>query len=217
MIAKIASPFAAIVLALILAIAVGPLWFFLKTAAPLAAAIAARRADQKQAAEVVTERKAQGWDFWTLEMESLANELKDEKAQLRQRSDALDQRAARLTADRQELDRIRSEIESMRRDLDARVIAIKSDEAKNLRSLALTYSQLTADGAVAIIKEMDDATVVKILSLMKADVTAPIFEAMSKTPDTSPGAAANATLAKRAAQLMDKIRLMKVGIVPSTR
>lgn len=217
MIAKIASPSSALVLALLLAIAAGPAWFFVKTAAPLAAAVAARRAQQQTAAEAVTERKAQGWDFWTLEMESLANELKDEKAQLRQRSDLLDQRAARLTADRQELDRIRSEIEGMRRDLDARVIAIKSDEAKNLRSLALTYSTLTPEGAVAIIREMDDPTVVKILSLMKADQTGAIFEQMAKTPDVSTGAAAGATLAKRAALLMDKIRLMKVGIVPATR
>ena len=46
-------------------------------------------------------------------------------------------------------------------------------------------------------------TVVKILSLMKADVVAPIFEEMSKTSDRE------GVLARRAAILSEKLRLMK--------
>ena len=82
-------------------------------------------------------------------------------------------------------------------------IAINTDEAKNLRSLAQTYSTLTPHAAVAIIREMDDTTVVKILSLMKPDVVGPIFEEMAGASggDTS--------LAQHAAVLSDKLRLMK--------
>ena len=56
-----------------------------------------------------------------------------------------------------------ADIESMRRDIDDRAIAIRADEAKNLKSLAKTYSALSAKAAVAIFREMDDATAVKIL------------------------------------------------------
>ena len=79
----------------------------------------------------------------------------------------------------------------------------KADEAKNLKSLAQTYTNLTPKAAVAIIKEMDDITVVKILSLMKADIVGPIFEEMAKSND------ATNQLARRAAVLSEKLRLMK--------
>ena len=45
--------------------------------------------------------------------------------------------------------------------------------------------------------------VVKILSLMKPDIVAPIFEQMSRT------ATADGTLARRAAGLSDRLRLVK--------
>ena len=52
-------------------------------------------------------------------------------------------------------------------------------------------------------KEMEDTTVVKILALMKADIVGPIFEEMSKA------ATGDAALTKRAAQLSEKLRMMK--------
>ena len=59
------------------------------------------------------------------------------------------------------------------------------------------------EGRVAILREMDDTTVVKLLSLMKSDAVGPIFEEMTKT--SSP----EGTLARRAAVLSEKLRLMK--------
>jgi hypothetical protein len=50
---------------------------------------------------------------------------------------------------------------------------------------------------------MDDSTAVKILSLMKPDVVGPIFEEMSRAAGT------DTTLARRAAMLSEKLRLMK--------
>lgn len=117
----------------------------------------------------------------------------------------VDQRSARLSAEQGELDKLRAELELMRREIGERVIEINADEAKNLRALAQTYSALTPRAAVAILRELDDITIVKILSLMKPDVVSPIFEEMSRTPlGTGEG-----TLAKRAATLSEKLRLMK--------
>jgi flagellar motility protein MotE (MotC chaperone) len=151
----------------------------------------------------VDEAKAQGWDFWTIEIDGLASELKEERARLRQQADLLNQRAARLSAEQQELSKLRSEIEGMRAEIGRKIVEVTADESKNLRALAQTYATLTPKGAVAILREMDDITVVKILSLMKSETVAPIFEEMAKT------ASPDGTLAKRAALLSEKLRLMK--------
>jgi len=147
--------------------------------------------------------KDQGWDFWTIEVDNLAAELKDEKARMAKLSEQLDLRAARLSAEQKELEKLRTSIEATRKEIGDRVIEISADELKNVRSLAQTYTNLSPRAAVAIIREMDDITVVKILSLMKADVVAPIFEEMSKTTDRE------GVLARRAAILSEKLRLMK--------
>lgn len=149
--------------------------------------------------------KDQGWDFWTIEVDNLAAELKDEKARMAKVSEQLDLRVARMAAEQKELEKLRTGIEAMRKEIGDRVIEISADEQKNVRALAQTYTNLTPRAAVAIIREMDDMTVVKILSLMKADVVAPIFEEMSKTSDRE------GALARRAAILSEKLRLMKSG------
>lgn len=149
------------------------------------------------------EGKSQGWDFWTIEIDGLSSELKEERARLRQQADTLNQRAARLASEQQELAKIRAEIEAMRAEINKKVIEITADESKNLKSLAQTYAGLTPRGAVAILREMDDTTVVKILSLMKSESVGPIFEEMART------AGPDGPLAKRAATLSEKLRLMK--------
>ena len=157
-----------------------------------------------------THLKDQGWDFWTIEVDSLAAELKDEKARIAKVSEQLDLRAARLNAEQKELEKLRSSIEATRKEIAERVIEISADEQKNLRSLSQTYTNLTPRAAVAIIKEMDDVTVVKILSLMKADVVAPIFEEMSKSSDR------DSALPRRAAILSEKLRLLKSSKTAAT-
>jgi hypothetical protein len=52
---------------------------------------------------------------------------------------------------------------------------------------------------------MDDGTVVKILSLMKSDSVAPIFEEMSRAAGADP------SFARRAATLSEKLRLVRTA------
>ncbi len=150
------------------------------------------------------ELKEKGWDFWTIEIDNLSNELKEERARLKKQAEQVDQRAARIAAEEKELAKLRSDVEALRKEIGEKIVEIKTDEAKNLRTLSQTYATLTPRAAVAIIREMDDATAVKILSLMKTDIVGPIFEEMGKTlaPDGTP-------LARRAAVLSERIRLMK--------
>ncbi len=150
-----------------------------------------------------TELRAKGWDFWTIEIENLSHELKEEKERLKLQAEKLDQRAARITSEEKEFSKLRAELETMRQQIADRMVEIKADEVKNIKTLAQTYTTLTPKGAAAILREMDETTAVKILAVMKPDVVGPIFEEMSR--DT----AADSPLAKRAASLSERLRLMK--------
>ena len=190
------NPAIVVVLGLVFGLATGLAWFWRAGEMIIAHAAATRvAATQKQ--------KAQGWDFWTVEIDNLASELKGEKERLRKQSEQLDLRAARLASEEQQLTKIRTEIERMRKEVSDRVAEVGADEAKNLKVLATTYANLTPRAAVAIIKELDDNTAVKILALMKPDTVSPIFEEMSRT------ATVDGTLARRVAILSEKLRLMK--------
>ena len=151
------------------------------------------------------ELKKKGWDFWTIEIENLSNELKEERNRMRKQAEALEQRAARLAAEEKEFAKLRANIEALRKEIADKVIEITADEAKNLRALAQTYATLTPRAAVTILRELDDTTAVKILALMKPDTVGPIFEEMSK-PSASDG-----QLARRAAMLSEKLRLIKAS------
>jgi hypothetical protein len=83
------------------------------------------------------------------------------------------------------------------------VVEIQGDELKNLKTLAATYSNLSPKAMLNIFKEMDDVSVVKLLALMKTDVVSPLFEEMSKQ------AASDPAMAKRVAQLSEKLRLYR--------
>lgn len=156
------------------------------------------------AAEVVRPREVRApWDMWTPEIEKLAKELREQREGLREREQAVVQRETRLEAEAAELARTRREIEAQRAEISNLLTAVGADEMKNLKSLAQTYSNLTPKAAVAIFAEMDDTTVVKILSLMKADVVGPIFEEMSKDKSEKNNQA------HRAATLSERLRLMK--------
>ena len=200
MMTKLLNPAATAIFSLVLSVAVGVTLCW-RTLAPLLQAAVATQVKKEP-----TEFKRKGWDFWKIEIENLSNELKEERASLRARSDQLDQRAARLAAEEQELGKVRADVESIRKEIADRVIEITTDEQKNIRTLAQTYTNLSPKAVVAIFREMDDTTAVKILSLMKPDVVGPIFEQMSVT-----AGADGTSLARRAAILSEKLRLMKAS------
>jgi flagellar motility protein MotE (MotC chaperone) len=196
MISKLQNPIVAVSLSLVLSVALGGALCWRAAGPYIRLALAAR-------AKAVPSKKENGWDFWTIEIENISNDLKEERARLRNQSDLLDQRAGRLDAEEKELGNARTSIEALKRQIDDKVTEISADEAKNIRTLAQTYTNLSPRGVVAIFKELDDATAVKILSQMKPDVIGPIFEEMSRGTDN------DSQLARRAAVLSEKLRLMK--------
>jgi flagellar motility protein MotE (MotC chaperone) len=191
------NPIVVLAIALLLGVSTG-LGMFWKAAVPL---IAAAKVAQAKVAE---EGKPEApWGFWTIEIENLASELKDQKAVIKKREEELVQREERLNAERQELTKQRQQLEQLREDITGRITSIQSDELKNLKSLVATYSSLTPKATLTIFKEMDDTMVVKLLSLMKTDTVSPLFEEMSKQAATDPA------MGRRVATLSEKLRLLK--------
>jgi flagellar motility protein MotE (MotC chaperone) len=198
MISKLKSPLVAAALSLILSTTLGAALCWRAALPIIEQAIKARPKPPAAKAD-------KGWDFWTIEIDNLSNDLKEERARLKKQSDVLDQRASRLAAEEKELERVRSDIEAMRKQVGDAVTEIAADESKNIRTLAQTYTSLSPKAVVAIFREMDDVTAVKILSQMKPDVVGPIFEEMAKSSDN------DVPLARRAAILSEKLRLMKAS------
>ena len=143
------------------------------------------------------------WSFRPTEVNALAEDLKKEREKLDAREADLGKFAAQVEAEKQEMEKVRTEIVTMREEISRHIPQVEQAEERNIKSLAKTYANVKPAAAVAIFREMDDNTVVKILSFMKAETVGAILTEMSKAQDK------DETLAKRAALISDKLRLME--------
>lgn len=140
------------------------------------------------------------WDGWTDEITRLVEALSAERAQLDTRARELDELEKRLASEQTELISLRDDMDERRNRFSAMIAEIEIAEVKNLRDLARTYAAMSPAGASRIFSQMDDDMVVKILFFMKPDAVAPVLEEMAR--------AAEATEARRAARLSERLRLM---------
>jgi flagellar motility protein MotE (MotC chaperone) len=175
----------------------GLFWFWREAHALVSAVAKARVAEAKEALP------QKPWDFWTLEIDNLSNELKEAKARLARREEELARSEARLAAERTELEQVRVQIENQRAAIAERLIEVQADELRNLKTLAQTYGNMTPVSALAILREMDDFAVVKLLAFMKPEEIAAIFEQMGQAAVSDPA------LAKRAAVLSERLRFLR--------
>ena len=118
------------------------------------------------------------------------------------RSQQLDERERLLDQEREEIEASRRQVEALQTRINQHIVAVQEEEQRNLKSLAETYSQLSARAAVAIFNELDDTTVAKLLSFMPPESAAEILEELSTTGGANP---ANV---KRAAELSQRLRLL---------
>jgi flagellar motility protein MotE (MotC chaperone) len=143
------------------------------------------------------------WVFWTDEINKLSLDLKAEREALDQREKEIAEYEKRIAAERDELRKVRAELDGMRREVSDNIPKIEASEKTNVKNLAKTYSAMKPADAVAVLRELDDSSVVKILASMKADVVGSIFQEMAKAKDT------DGTLAVRAARLSEQLRLVQ--------
>ena len=145
------------------------------------------------------------WNFKTEAVDQLIGDMKKEREKIETERKGMAGIQGQVAAERAELDKVRADVKSMQDEIDRRVVQIEEQELKNLKSLSQTYGAMNPPDAVAIFREMDENMVVKVLSFMKADRTGAILGAMGKAPD-KPG---SENMAKRAARISDKLRLLK--------
>ena len=134
------------------------------------------------------------------------NDLKSERDAVAVKDKQLIESAARLRAERAELDEALKNLKKLQQQVDRDVFRMKEDEAANLKRLAKMYSIMDPSGAARILKELDDFVVVKILGLMKESETGLILDAMSRL-----GAADT----KRAAAISENLRSAAVSKTPA--
>jgi flagellar motility protein MotE (MotC chaperone) len=145
------------------------------------------------------------WSFKTEAVDLLVSELQTERAKLANERKDFVTLQNQTAAERAELDKVRVEITALREEIDTRIVEIEERELKNLKTLAQTYAAMNPAQAVAIFREMEENMVVKVLAMMKTQVVGPILGEMAKAPD-KPG---SEPMAKRAARISDKLRLLK--------
>lgn len=141
------------------------------------------------------------WDFQSEEVDQLVEELKKERKILKEKEEQLNELSRRIQAERLELNSATQVVANLQAQFDASVTRLKEEEKSNLKRLAKVYSAMSPEGAANILKEMDDDQLVKILLLMKESQTGPILEALGREKPI-------ATMAKRAAAISDRLRLV---------
>ena len=153
------------------------------------------------------------WNFNTDAIQKLVSELNEKKEALSSEHKELATMHAQITAERQEVEKVKQEIIRLRTELDVRVKEVTANEVQNLKPLAQTYSTMLPPAAAAILRELDDETIVKIFSQMKSERVGVLLAELSKPlpldPSKPPSDEGKASPAKRAAEISNKLRLMK--------
>jgi flagellar motility protein MotE (MotC chaperone) len=137
------------------------------------------------------------WERHNPEIDQLVQEVRREKEALAKREAELGELATRLAAERAEINTVTQRVAQMQMEFDQNVVRVKEEEAPNLKRLAKLYTTMSPDAVLAIMKELDDQTVVKIFNSMKDSDSAPLIEAMTKQGEAQ---------AKRAAALSESLR-----------
>ena len=139
------------------------------------------------------------WEFHNPEVDLLIEELKQQKEAITKREAQLNELDERLQAERLELNLVTHNVHEMQAQFDTNVVRILAEETANVKKLARTYAAMTPEGAAPILKQLEEATLVKILATMKESEVAPILEAMAREGETE---------AKRVAVLSERLRLL---------
>ena len=148
--------------------------------------------------EEVAKLVGPSWEFSNPEADQLVAELKDEKKSVAEREQQLNEMAARLDAERAELNQVTQSVRVLQNDFDKSITKVQADELANLKKLAKVYANMEPQTAADVLAQMDDVAVVKIMIFMKDEDTAAVLEALAKKGETQ---------ARRAALISDRLRL----------
>lgn len=137
------------------------------------------------------------WKFHNPDIDQWVAQMKDERDALAVREQQMKEWEARLTAESREISAVTQAVTRTQAEFDKRVLQFTDQQKDNVKKQLKVIADMTPDGAAAMLNEMPDDEVARLLYTMKPDVSGAILDAMSK-----PGGAP----AKRAAALTERIK-----------
>jgi flagellar motility protein MotE (MotC chaperone) len=138
------------------------------------------------------------------EMDLLAADLRANRRALDERQQQLQRWEARLQTEQEEFRRLAVQVDKKCAEFDQLVTRISTNEAANLINLAGACTEMPPAAATALLKQIDDERLVKILALLERKPLAAILEQLAKGDPAD---------VKRAAVLLERLRLV---IPPAT-
>lgn len=120
------------------------------------------------------------WRFHNPEFNQWVAQIKEEKEALALREQHLTELQNRLTAERQEILTVTQTVAQLQSEFDRSVIRFNAQAAENVRRQAKLISAMSPAGAAAMIAEMPDEDLVRILFVMKTDEASAILDMLSK-------------------------------------
>ncbi len=139
------------------------------------------------------------WRFKNPEFDQWIAELNMEKSDLATRTRQLQEWQTRLAAQQQEFATATQAVYQLQAAFDKNVVRIKAQEVQNLGKQAKIIAGMSPAGAAALINQMDDDDVVRLLSIMKPDDAGALLDALSKLGPAE---------AKHAALLTERLRMV---------
>ena len=137
------------------------------------------------------------WKFHNPDIDQWVSQIKDERDALAAREQQLKEWEARLTAESREIAAVTQAVTRTQDQFDKRVLLFSDQQKSNMKKQLKVITDMSPDGAAAMLNELPDDEAARLLYSMQPDVSGAILDAMSK-----PGGAA----AKRAAALTERIK-----------
>jgi flagellar motility protein MotE (MotC chaperone) len=147
------------------------------------------------------------WKFRNPEFNQWVSEVQNEKERLDLRSQQLDEWQTRLNLEMQEISTATQTVAQLQSNFDQDVIRFKAQETDNVKHQAKLISAMSPEGAMAMLNQMSDDDVVRILFTMKPDQASLILDTLSKSGSDQ---------AKRAAQLTERLHQVLPEPTPTT-
>ena len=164
--------------------------FFLLRTLPLGQVVAAKK-------EPLRAEDDPSWKFHNPDIDQWVSQIKDEREAMAVREQELKDWEARLAAESREIAAVTQAVTQAQVEFDKRVLTFTDQQKDNANKQLKVIADMSPEGAAAMLNEMPDDEVARLLYTLKADASGAILDAMSR-----PGGAP----AKRAAMLTERIR-----------
>jgi len=137
------------------------------------------------------------WKFRNPDIDQWVSQIKNERDTLAVREQQLKEWESRLVAESREIASVTQAVSRTQLEFDKRVLLFTEQQKDNAKKQLKVIADMTPDGAVAMLNEMPDDEVARLLYTLKPDISGAILDAMSKVGGPS---------AKRAAALTERIK-----------